>query len=102
FFFSSRRRHTRFSRDWSSDVCSSDLEMTKARFNMKQHKVRMKALSDQLKKIHDEYVQVKSELDQQTRLYNIEATLPAYQEAIDRSEERRVGKEGSCRLWMKL
>src|SRR5690606_40047456 len=24
-FFSSRRRHTRFSRDWSSDVCSADL-----------------------------------------------------------------------------
>src|SRR2546429_593579 len=24
FFFSSRRRHTRCSRDWSSDVCSSD------------------------------------------------------------------------------
>src|SRR5690606_32293372 len=29
-FFSSRRRHTRFSRDWSSDVCSSDL---KSEFN---------------------------------------------------------------------
>src|SRR5690606_41076846 len=28
FFFSSRRRHTRFSRDWSSDVCSSDLPGT--------------------------------------------------------------------------
>src|SRR5690606_40252690 len=27
FFFSSRRRHTRFSRDWSSDVCSSDLRL---------------------------------------------------------------------------
>src|SRR5690606_40123664 len=27
FFFSSRRRHTRFSRDWSSDVCSSDLNL---------------------------------------------------------------------------
>src|SRR3989449_3953870 len=27
FFFSSRRRHTRCSRDWSSDVCSSDLEI---------------------------------------------------------------------------
>src|SRR5687768_18515698 len=26
FFFSSRRRHTRCSRDWSSDVCYSDLE----------------------------------------------------------------------------
>src|SRR5690606_40608685 len=25
--FSSRRRHTRFSRDWSSDVCSSDLKL---------------------------------------------------------------------------
>ena len=25
FFFSSRRRHTRVRRDWSSDVCSSDL-----------------------------------------------------------------------------
>src|SRR5690606_40579656 len=29
FFFSSRRRHTRFSRDWSSDVCSSDLRLEK-------------------------------------------------------------------------
>src|SRR5690606_39365125 len=27
FFFSSRRRHTSFSRDWSSDVCSSDLRI---------------------------------------------------------------------------
>src|SRR2546429_6184286 len=27
FFFSSRRRHTRCSRDWSSDVCSSDLQL---------------------------------------------------------------------------
>src|SRR5215475_12940973 len=33
FFFSSRRRHTRFSRDWSSDVCSSDLE-----FRIKSHR----------------------------------------------------------------
>src|SRR2546430_10123846 len=28
FFFSSRRRHTRFDCDWSSDVCSSDLDVT--------------------------------------------------------------------------
>src|SRR5690606_39866291 len=28
--FSSRRRHTRFSRDWSSDVCSSDLALDRA------------------------------------------------------------------------
>src|SRR3712207_2372263 len=31
FFFSSRRRHTRYWRDWSSDVCSSDLEFLKSR-----------------------------------------------------------------------
>src|SRR6266511_5011858 len=31
FFFSSRRRHTRFSRDWSSDVCSSDLDELRTR-----------------------------------------------------------------------
>src|SRR5690606_40546598 len=30
-FFSSRRRHTRFSRDWSSDVCSSDLAWKRQR-----------------------------------------------------------------------
>src|SRR2546427_1229874 len=30
FFFSSRRRHTRFDCDWSSDVCSSDLFMGRA------------------------------------------------------------------------
>src|SRR2546421_11682404 len=30
FFFSSRRRHTRSDRDWSSDVCSSDLGSSKS------------------------------------------------------------------------
>src|SRR5215217_9249112 len=30
FFFSSRRRHTRYWRDWSSDVCSSDLSDVRA------------------------------------------------------------------------
>src|SRR3712207_7036668 len=30
FFFSSRRRHTRYWRDWSSDVCSSDLNSIRA------------------------------------------------------------------------
>src|SRR5690606_39406001 len=34
FFFSSRRRHTRFSRDWSSDVCSSDLVLGSVQGNL--------------------------------------------------------------------
>src|SRR5439155_5539847 len=32
-FFSSRRRHTRWPRDWSSDVCSSDLLVKQAHLN---------------------------------------------------------------------
>src|SRR5690606_27685569 len=35
FFFSSRRRHTRFSRDWSSDVCSSDLVRMAQNFSLR-------------------------------------------------------------------
>src|SRR5256886_13305415 len=40
FFFSSRRRHTRFDCDWSSDVCSSDLKLAGELFvraELKQH-----------------------------------------------------------------
>src|SRR5690606_40317548 len=37
FFFSSRRRHTRFSRDWSSDVCSSDLIGHAIHFDLAVH-----------------------------------------------------------------
>src|SRR6266496_5635898 len=36
FFFSSRRRHTRSLRDWSSDVCSSDLPRRRRRCRDKQ------------------------------------------------------------------
>src|SRR5438067_4154365 len=36
FFFSSRRRHTRSKRDWSSDVCSSDLYAQVARGELDQ------------------------------------------------------------------
>src|SRR5260370_1692850 len=36
FFFSSRRRHTRFKCDWSSDVCSSDLSFALIRFSTSQ------------------------------------------------------------------
>src|SRR5206468_8930229 len=49
FFFSSRRRHTRSDRDWSSDVCSSDLrrqggesssyEFGKCRLDLSAHKL---------------------------------------------------------------
>src|SRR5215813_4319577 len=43
FFFSSRRRHTRCGRDWSSDVCSSDLRFVPGRRRMRHPPVRGQA-----------------------------------------------------------
>src|SRR5690606_40194413 len=79
FFFSSRRRHTRFSRDWSSDVCSSDLGIISSiRTPSNQRRFEITEL-DRLKRRQDE---------QSGRIEVIYAR-------VSRSEERRVGKE--CR-----
>src|SRR3712207_7186239 len=53
FFFSSRRRHTRYWRDWSSDVCSSDLFVSLITFTLMHNTPggpwdREKALSAQV------------------------------------------------------
>src|SRR5207249_9620220 len=87
FFFSSRRRHTRSKRDWSSDVCSSDLHpgptpclpawigraWRPGRLALQHVKLdRRRAVAPGLSRIPDE-IEVK------------------------RSEERRVGKECRCR-----
>src|SRR6266498_5644203 len=48
FFFSSRRRHTRCGRDWSSDVCSSDLKWPDTNGELNK-------LSPQDRPIHDWY-----------------------------------------------
>src|SRR5256884_1722520 len=45
FFFSSRRRHTRCSRDWSSDVCSSDLVLQELRAHLGRDRARTKAFA---------------------------------------------------------
>src|SRR5690606_40231350 len=46
FFFSSRRRHTRFSRDWSSDVCSSDLKLALHELEGADRRTELLALMD--------------------------------------------------------
>src|SRR5207245_8756637 len=77
FFFSSRRRHTRCYRDWSSDVCSSDLL---------------------------EYQHVAPLVPAQT--YDPKAPAQEFEYTdgrgrVGRSEERRVGKE--CRFgWLRF
>src|SRR5690606_41102860 len=45
FFFSSRRRHTSFSRDWSSDVCASDLPLAGPLWEAKAEKAWEGALA---------------------------------------------------------
>src|SRR5207249_8191477 len=84
FFFSSRRRHTRSKRDWSSDVCSSDLD---ARQFWGKFTLQLYVFADETGKhfghIADDVIQV-----ERTDLHVSFATE-------GRSEERRVGKE--CR-----
>src|SRR5690606_39731650 len=85
FFFSSRRRHTRFSRDWSSDVCSSDLGWDR-RGGYARGAWEIK--EDQTARIH------KGEMILPSRMAG------AVRNALsddDRSEERRVGKERRSR-----
>src|SRR5437764_6987326 len=94
FFFSSRRRHTRYIGDWSSDVCSSDLDHDRgrdARFAGRQGGAegRRRAQHDGLPVRQDQALALAAEPD---------PGLGA-QAGGDRSEERRVGKECRCRWW---
>src|SRR5438067_7772536 len=50
FFFSSRRRHTRSKRDWSSDVCSSDLEHE---HHVARHLLRLRQLGARRDEHHE-------------------------------------------------
>src|SRR5690606_39773338 len=82
FFFSSRRRHTRFSRDWSSDVCSSDLTPIMHRATVANGIVYVGGT------VADD---TSLGMSEQTR--SILTKIAGY--LNERSEERRVGKE--CR-----
>src|SRR3712207_7577408 len=89
FFFSSRRRHTRYWRDWSSDVCSSDLGLGLS-------------ICRELAELMGGKVEAASELGRGSS-FTVKLPLPrvagqvlAQSDAPTvRSEERRVGKE--CR-----
>src|SRR5690606_41205552 len=85
FFFSSRRRHTRFSRDWSSDVCSSDLLYLFRSLSNKIHR----EVGAHLSKYHEESA------EHFDYLHTVESYEQRWiqDQGIERSEERRVGKE---------
>src|SRR5207249_5046048 len=94
FFFSSRRRHTRSKRDWSSDVCSSDLSPAE-----KSHKIivylariptpRTKPATGQAHFLR-RHIAWKPKTNAQHQQQVKGASMV-------RSEERRVGKEGCAR-----
>src|SRR5690606_40396446 len=93
--FSSRRRHTRFSRDWSSDVCSSDLAVPQLkRFTVSglfqvghQQFDRNLAVAN----MHD----LQRVLRMGDGVTGVRLRLHDMDQAwqVARSEERRVGKE---------
>src|SRR3712207_8922670 len=87
FFFSSRRRHTRYWRDWSSDVCSSDL-LGGRRERLFERAVRLEADDQAI----GELVPLP---DREVHRHTLPALRPEAHLGDDRSEERRVGKE--CR-----
>src|SRR5690606_40425993 len=99
-FFSSRRRHTRFSRDWSSDVCSSDL----AAIGVQGDGIRLGEI-----RVHLDLIGHRSH--PAVGLYAVEMLGKEVRHAdladraallrLDqlRSEERRVGKGGGAWSW---
>src|SRR5688572_31702743 len=86
FFFSSRRRHTRFDCDWSSDVCSSDLRARKTEAmaaKMPRYGTRAESQNSL------------AAAPATRRAATSEMANCAKHGVLRRSEERRVGKE--CR-----
>src|SRR5207302_3423247 len=99
---SSRRRHTRFSRDWSSDVCSSDL------VDRQEDMAREHSLTIDRAGFESEMEQQRERARASWKGAEKGAVVPAYQKLIEqgrtkflgyRSEERRVGKECRAMWW---
>src|SRR5207248_8388509 len=92
FFFSSRRRHTRSYGDWSSDVCSSDLELACGGDDLRLIDKAESELDGALPNRLTDEKDFVAALERQ-RFNRQEHHRCRH----GRSEERRVGKE--CRVW---
>src|SRR5207249_8683457 len=90
FFFSSRRRHTRSKRDWSSDVCSSDLGAMSTAVLRDPNRCPMAAYAAAT--LGSAKINVPTASNAMQRIADQSATADS---GLVRSEERRVGKE--CR-----
>src|SRR5690606_39834669 len=95
-FFSSRRRHSRFSRDWSSDVCSSDLTFERLERDVapeirRYYQTRDPLTGELIQVLY--YFWVKTVTTPEGEVIPLLSRYVFSQDA--RSEERRVGTE--CR-----
>src|SRR5207253_8578670 len=99
----SRRRHTRWPRDWSSDVCSSDLVVVDVvEEEVERPEALLQARLDPAPLLprHDTRHRVERKDPVDPRRLAVDGERrPSVKEEELRSEERRVGKEGRCRWW---
>src|SRR5690606_40039290 len=97
FFCSSRRRHTRFSRDWSSDLCSSDLVWFE-QLSASKYYVRRQEFEGATRAVFDGLSKVLAfwKTDRFDRR-GMGAVGRMLDEFDRRSEERRGGKGGRSR-----
>src|SRR5690606_39661489 len=97
-FFSSRRRHTRFSRDWSSDVCSSDLRHPLRRPTLRRRSIRVvRSRQSRTSSTPRKRSTKKRARTESCGPFLYRGVLVAA--ACRRSEERRVGEEWWSRWW---
>src|SRR5689334_23411508 len=104
FFFSSRRRHTRWNCDWSSDVCSSDLDagagaLPDPRGRSLGCRPAGRAVLGSGGRpclVRRDRLELSRRGEPETREAPLPHQRPAVRRRAGRSEERRVGKE--CRL----
>src|SRR5690606_40564363 len=98
--FSSTRRHTRFSRDWSSDVCSSDLNDYQIRYTYTEGGLQAERVFDGWdEEIGDWIFDFLTTWTYNEQGLPGEVTDSSWDPLADgRSEERRVGKQcrGGC------
>src|SRR5207249_7945780 len=97
-FFSSRRRHTRSKRDWSSDVCSSDLPQPTRHPNRGSLTVKLAAEEvNNVPILFDNHGISRRRGGFYGRSGSVGCESFSQEERIRRSEERRVGKEWRSR-----
>src|SRR5206468_5439087 len=96
FFFSSRRRHTRSDRDWSSDVCSSDLSLLPP-------EAIARLLSELTSPRRTPHAEREVTIEANPEDVTVDSARSWKAAGINRvslrSEERRVGKECRSRWW---